>query len=80
MTSGRPLPEVFLSPQSITPTRVAEFRLAAPGQNGSQKNGGGAHLPHQFLRHGMGTEGRGVHHQRLPFPPGRAAEGLQNTG
>ena len=58
---------------------VAQLRLAAPGQNGPQENGGGPHFPHQRIWDGTAGHPAGIHRQIVPLPRRPAAQGLQNA-
>ena len=58
----------------LASTGVADVRLAASGQDRSQKNGGRAHFPHQYIRDGTPVQGGGVHRQGVLLPPGTASQ------
>ena len=62
----------------LTAAGIAQLRLSASGQNGPQKNGGGAHLPHQLIGNGAAGHPAGVHQQGVPLPLPPAAQGPQN--
>ena len=47
---------------------IAELRRAAAAQDGSQKDGGGAHLPHEGIRHGAAADAGGIHPEAVPLP------------
>ena len=71
--------EVNWPGSQLTAAGVAQLRLAAPGQDRSQEDGGGPHLPHQPLRHGAAVQVPGVYQEDIfPLPAGRTAQVPQN--
>ena len=62
----------------LTAAGIAHLRLPAPGQHRSQKDGGRAHLPHQYIRDRAAIQAGSICQQAVPLPAGAAAQGLQN--
>lgn len=63
----------------LAPAGVAQVRLPAPGQDRPQENGGGAHLPHEYIRNLTAAQGGGVHRQGIRLPMGVAAQMPQDA-
>ena len=63
----------------LTAAGAAEGRLPAPGQNRSQKDDGGAHLPHQRIRNPAAGHPGGIHRQGVSLPLCPAPQRLQNA-
>ena len=57
-----------------TSARRTHFRFAESGEKRTQKNDGGAHLPHEPLGNFTAIRRCGVHHDRFPCPLDRTAD------